>query len=67
MLRPVAMLAGTAFIGVLIYKLLWLALLPLLGMFIGFIMFVLKAVLIIGLLWAGYKLAQKLMERPAES
>lgn len=67
MVRPVATFAGIAILGAIITKLLWVALLPLVGMFIGFVVFMLKALLIVGLLWAGYKLAQKLMERPAES
>lgn len=67
MVRPVLMFGGVAILGVIISKLLWMALLPLVGMFIGFVVFMLKVVLIVALLWAGYKLAQKLMERPAES
>jgi len=67
MLRPVVMLGGTAIIGAIIAKMLWVLLMPLVGMFIGFVVFMLKVLLIVGLLWAGYKLAQKLMERPAES
>ena len=67
MLRPVMMLAGAGFVGVLVYKLLWLLMLPLVGMFIGFVVFMLKVLLIAGLVWAFYKLAQKVWERPAES
>jgi len=66
-MRAVLAVGGAAFLGVLLYKFLWLLMLPLVGMFIGFVVFMLKVLVIVTLLWAGYKLAQKLMERPAES
>jgi hypothetical protein len=56
MLRSVALLVGTAAVGVLAVKLLGLLLLPLLGMVFGFVMFVLKLALIAGLIFLGYKL-----------
>ena len=67
MLKPIMQIAAVGFVGVLITKLLWLALLPLFGMFIGFVVMSLKIVLIVGLVWAGYMLFRKLMERPSEA
>ncbi len=66
MLRPIGMLAAAGFVGVLLYKLLWLLMLPLLGMFIGFVITMLKVLVIAGLVWAAWKLFQKITERPAE-
>jgi hypothetical protein len=66
MLRPVMMVAGAGFLGVILYKFLWLLMLPLVGMFIGFIVFMLKLALIAAFLYAAYKLTQKFLERPAE-
>ncbi len=66
MLRPIGMLAAAGFVGVLLYKLLWLLMLPLLGMFIGLVLTVLKVLLIVGLVWAAMRLFQKITERPAE-
>ena len=37
MLRPVAMVAGVALVGVVVTKLLGLLLFPLLGVFLGFV------------------------------
>ncbi len=55
MLRPVALLAGTAVVGFVALKLLGLLLLPLLGMVFGFVMFVLKLALIGTLIFLAYK------------
>lgn len=56
MLRSVALLAGTAVVGVVALKVLGLLLLPLLGMVFGFVMFVLKLALILGLAYLAYRL-----------
>ena len=45
----------------------WKAVLPLVGMFIGFLFLVGKVLLIAALIWFGYQLFRKLTERPAES
>lgn len=59
MLRGLGLLAGTAVVGVLALKLLGLLLMPLLGMLFGFVMFVLKLALIMGLVYFAYKLFQR--------
>jgi hypothetical protein len=56
MLRSVGLLAGVAVVGVLALKLLGLLLLPLLGMVFGFVMFVLKLALIVGLAYLAFQL-----------
>ena len=59
MLRALGMLAGTAVVGVLVLKLLGLLLLPVLGIVMGFVMFVLKLALIFGLAFLAYKLFRR--------
>jgi len=59
MLRGLGMLAGTAVIGVLALKLLGLLLMPLLGMLFGFVMFLLKLALIMGLVYVAWKLFER--------
>ena len=67
MLKPIVKVAAVGFVGVLITKLLWLMLLPVFGMFIGFVVLSLKIALIAGLIWCGYLLFRKLTERPSEA
>ena len=67
MLKPVAMFAAAGFIGVLLTKLLMILVLPLMGMFIGFVFLVLKVLLVVGLTWLGYWLITRATERPSES
>lgn len=62
MLRALGMLAGTAVVGVLVLKLLGLLLLPVLGIVMGFVMFVLKLALIFGLAFLAYKLFRRWTE-----
>jgi len=59
MLRSVGMLAATGLVGLVAIKLLGVLLLPLLGMFLGFVMWALKIALIVGLIWFGFQLFQK--------
>jgi peptidoglycan/LPS O-acetylase OafA/YrhL len=59
MLRALGLLAGTAVVGVLALKLLGLLLLPVLGIVLGFVMFVLKLALILGLAYLAYKLFRR--------
>lgn len=66
-MKPLAMLAATGFIGVLIAKVLTMLMLPLVGMFIGFALMILKVLLIAGLIWFGYWLFTRMTERPSES
>jgi hypothetical protein len=62
MLRALGLLAGTAVVGVLALKLLGLLLFPVLGVVLGFVMFVLKLALIGGLIYLGYKLFRRWTE-----
>jgi amino acid permease len=66
-LKPVVSLAAIGIVGVVLTKLLWLLLLPVFGMVIGFVALLLKIALIVALVWVGYKLFQKLTERPSEA
>src|SRR5512135_3253270 len=59
MLRSVGMLAATGLVGLVAIKLLGVLLLPLLGMFLGFVMWALKIVLIVALIWFGLQLFQR--------
>jgi hypothetical protein len=59
MLRGLGILAGTAVVGVLALKLLGLLLMPLLGMLFGFVMFLLKLALIMGLVYLAWKLFER--------
>jgi hypothetical protein len=59
MLKSAGMLAATGLVGLIALKFLGLLLLPLLGMFLGFVMWALKIALIIGLIWFGYQLFQR--------
>jgi TRAP-type C4-dicarboxylate transport system permease small subunit len=61
MFKSVGMLAATGIVGLIAIKFLGLLLLPLLGMFLGFVMWALKIALIVGLLWFGWKMWQRLM------
>ena len=61
MFKSIGMLAATGIVGLIAIKFLGLLLLPLLGMFLGFVMWALKIALIVGLLWLGWKMWQRLM------
>jgi len=67
MLKPIAMLAAAGFVGLFVTKLLGFLLLPLVGMFIGFVLLVLKIVLICWLIWFGISLFKKWTDRPSEA
>ncbi len=67
MLKPIAAFAVAGAIGVVVAKFLWVLLLPVFGMFLGFVGVVLKVLLIALLIWLGLKLFQKITERPSES
>ena len=67
MLKPVVTVAAVGFIGVIVTKFLWLLILPIVGMFIGFLVTALKVALIVALIWVGFKLFQKLTEKPSEA
>ena len=61
------MVAAVGFLGLFLSKLLWMLMLPIVGMFIGFLVFVLKIALIIGLVWLGFSLFRKWTDRPSEA
>ena len=59
MLKPIAKLAGVAVAGVALFKLISMLLLPLLGMFLGFLVWGVKIAIIFALIWWGYHLFKK--------
>jgi uncharacterized membrane protein len=59
MLRPVLALAGVAVVGVVLWKLVWLLVLPFVGMFLGLLILAAKVLLIVGLLYLAYRLYRK--------
>ncbi len=56
MLRAVGVLAGTTILGFVALRLIGMLLLPLLGIVFGFVMFVLKLLLIAGIVVLAYRL-----------
>ncbi|HEY2804861.1 MAG TPA: hypothetical protein VGI92_03295 [Gemmatimonadales bacterium] len=67
MLKPLATVAAAGFVGLIVTKLLWLLLLPVIGMFIGFLVLMLKIALVVGLVWFGFSLFRKWTDRPSEA
>ena len=67
MLKPVAQLAAVGVVSILLAKLAGMVFPVLLGMLIGFAIWIGKLLLIAALIWFGYQLFRKLTERPAES
>jgi len=67
MLKPVAQLAAVGVVGILAAKLLGMLMLPFLGMLIGFVLWVGKLALIAALIYFGYRLFRKMVERPSEA
>lgn len=69
MLRSIGVLAATGVAGLLAIKLIGFLLFPLLGMFLGLVMWALKIALIVGLIWFGWYLFQRWTrgERGAEA
>jgi len=59
MLKPFAMLAGVGVLGVVAFKVLGVLLLPILGMFLGFLMWALKIAFIVGLIWWGMNMFKR--------
>ena len=51
MLRPVLGVAAAGFLGILLWKLASVLLLPLVGIVIGFVLFAIKIAVIIGAVW----------------
>jgi len=66
-LKPVLSVAAVGFVGVLLYRLLWALMLPVVGAFVGFAMLLVKIALIAALVWGGFWLFRKLTERPSEA
>ena len=67
MLKPVAQLAAIGIVGVLAAKLLGMLMLPLVGILIGFLLWIGKLLLIAALIWFGYQLFKKVNDRPSEA
>lgn len=59
MLRGIGTLAVTGLAGLMALKLLGYILLPILGMALGLVMWLLKIALIVGLVWFGWSLFQR--------
>jgi len=59
MLRPVLALATVGVLGVVLWKLAWLLVLPFVGMVLGFVILAVKVLLIVGLLYLAYRLYRK--------
>lgn len=67
MLKPIAMLAATGVVGLVLIKLVGLLLFPLLGVLIGFVVWALKLALIAALIWWGFHLFKRCNERGSEA
>ena len=67
MLKPIVSLAAVGFVGVMLYKLLWIALFPVFGVFIGIVATLLKVALIVALVWLGFYVFRRVTERPSEA
>ncbi len=65
-MKPMLSLAAVGFVGLILAKFLGILILPIFGMFLGFLFLVLKIVLIVGLIWMGFNLFRKWTERPSE-
>jgi len=65
--KPVATLAAVGIVGVMAVKLLGYVFLPLLGMLLGFLFWVLKIALVVGLIWWGFTMFRKWTERGSEA
>ena len=66
-MKSVAMVGAAGIVGLVLTKLLWMLMLPILGMFIGFLALVFKIALIAGLIWLGYSFFRKMTDRPSEA
>jgi len=67
MMRPLVTLAAVGLAGVVVWKLLWGLLLPLVAVAIGAALFIVKIALAAFLLFLAYKLFQKVVERRPEA
>lgn len=59
MWRPVLALAAVGVVGVVLWKLVWLFILPFVGMLLGLLIVAAKVLLIVGLLYLVYRLYRK--------
>jgi hypothetical protein len=66
-MKSIAMVGAAGIVGLVLTKLLWMLMLPVLGMFIGFLVLVLKIALIVGLVWFGFSLFRKWTDKPSEA
>ncbi|MBI1723825.1 MAG: hypothetical protein HYR48_07955 [Gemmatimonadetes bacterium] len=67
MLKPMATLAATGVVGLVLIKLVGLLLFPLLGVLIGFVVWALKLALIAALIWWGFHLFKRWNEKGSEA
>jgi hypothetical protein len=66
MLRPIATLAATGIIGLIVLKLLGWVVFPVLGVLLGALIWFLKIALIVALIYWGYQLFKRWTERGSE-
>ena len=66
-MKSIAMVGAAGIVGLIVTKLLWMLMLPILGLFIGFMVLVLKIALIVGLVWFGFSMFRKMTDRPSEA
>ncbi len=66
-MKPVATLAAAGIVGVVLAKFLWMLVLPIVGVLTGVLALVFKVALIAFLVWLGFKILNKMTERPSES
>ena len=67
MLKPIAMLAATGVVGLVLLKLAGLVFFPLLGVLIGCLLWALKFALIAALIWWGFHLFKRWSEKGSEA
>ncbi len=65
-MKPVATLAAAGIVGVVLAKFVWMLVLPIVGILTGVLALVFKVALIAFLVWLGYKILNKMTERPSE-
>jgi hypothetical protein len=65
--KAIGIAGAVGFLGFFLSKLLWMLMLPVVGMFIGFLIMVFKIALIVGLVWLGFSLFRKWTDRPSQA
>ena len=67
MVKSLGMVAAVGIVGLVLTKLLWMLMLPIVGIFIGFMVIAFKVLLVIGLVWLAFSLFRKFTDRPSEA